>query len=94
MRLGPADRAIRGCFTPVFTRVSEKTTGNSERLRRQTRLGIEPGTYRLPALIAKSLEHWWGPNSHRNEISLDLDISPHLPLRQSYVWGTGDDTGD
>ena len=35
---------------PVFTRVSEKTTENSERLGRQARPGLEPGTSRLPVL--------------------------------------------
>ena len=40
---------------PVFTRVSGKTTENSERLGRQKRLGIEPGTSRLLALIAEPL---------------------------------------
>ena len=34
---------------PVFTRVSEKTSENSERLGRQSRLRIESGTSRLPA---------------------------------------------
>ena len=33
---------------PVFKRVSEKTTENSERLDRQAWPGIEPGTSRLP----------------------------------------------
>ena len=41
----------------VFTRVSEKTTENSERLGRQVRSAIEPGTSRPPA---KPLSHWWG----------------------------------
>ena len=35
---------------PVFPRVSEKTTDNSERLGRQARPGFEPGTSRLPVL--------------------------------------------
>ena len=35
---------------PIFTRVSEKTTENSERLGRQARPGFEPGTFRLPVL--------------------------------------------
>ena len=33
---------------PVFTRVSEKTTENSERLGRQARLQIKPDIFRLP----------------------------------------------
>ena len=39
---------------PVFTRVSEKTTENSERLGRQARPGFEPGTSRLPVLSVKN----------------------------------------
>ena len=35
---------------PIFTRVSKKTTENSERLGRQARPGIELGTYRLLVL--------------------------------------------
>ena len=35
---------------PVFKRVLEKTTEYSEQLSRQTWLGIEPGTSRLPVL--------------------------------------------
>ena len=36
----------------------EKTTENSERLGRQERPGIEPGTSRLPVLRAEPLGHW------------------------------------
>ena len=35
---------------PVFTRVSEKSTENSERLGRKARAGFEPGTSLLPVL--------------------------------------------
>ena len=42
---------------PVFTRVSEKTMENSERLGQQARPGIEPGISRLPALSAEPLRH-------------------------------------
>ena len=49
-------RVLRGGlskgYQPVFMRVSEKTTGNSERLDRQARPGIEPGTSRLPVYSA------------------------------------------
>ena len=38
----------------------EKTMENSERFGRQVRPGIEPGTFRLPALSAEPLRHWWG----------------------------------
>ena len=48
--------ALRGSLSkgsqPVFTRVSEKTTENSERLGRQARPGFVPGTSRLPVLSA------------------------------------------
>ena len=51
-------RALRVCVwgglskgsQPVFTRVSEKTTENSERLSRQARPEFEPGTSCLPVL--------------------------------------------
>ena len=33
---------------------------NSERLGRQGRPGIEPGTFGLAALSAEPLSHWWG----------------------------------
>ena len=46
-----------GCLAkrvyPMFTRVSEKTTENSEWLGRQERLGIEPDTSRLPVLVRR-----------------------------------------
>ena len=44
----------------VFTRVSEKTTENSERLDRQARLGIESGISRQPVLSVEPRSHWWG----------------------------------
>ena len=37
---------------PVFTRVLEKTTENTERLGRQARPGFEPSTSHLPVLSA------------------------------------------
>ena len=42
----------------IFTRVSEKTTENFERLGRQEQLEIEPGTSHLPVLSAEPLGHW------------------------------------
>ena len=33
---------------------------NSERLGRQVRLGIEPGTSCLPVLSTEPLRQWWG----------------------------------
>ena len=54
-------------------RISEKTTQNSERLFRQTRLGIEPGTFRLPVLSAEPLRHWRGAEGRRAD-----SISVHL----------------
>ena len=49
---------------PTFTRISKKTTENSERLGRQARPGIEPGISRLPVLSAEPLCHWWGKTCH------------------------------
>ena len=40
---------------PVFTRVSERTMENSERLSRQSRPGFDPGTSHLPVLISTIL---------------------------------------
>ena len=54
----------------VFMRVSEKTSENSERLGRHVRLGIEPGTSRLPDLSAEPLCHWWD----REGKGITLDI--------------------
>ena len=45
---------------PLFTRVSEKTTENYERLSRQVQPGNELGTYRLPVLSVEPLRHWLG----------------------------------
>ena len=44
---------------PVFTRVSEKTTENSERLGRQARPGLNlaPPVFQFSVL---ALRHWWG----------------------------------
>ena len=54
----PSGAMLRGALSKgsylVYTRVLEK---NSERLGRQARLGIEPGTSRLPALRKEPL-HW------------------------------------
>ena len=44
----------------VFTRVSEKTTENTERPSQLTRMGIEPDTSRLPVLKAEPFGHQWG----------------------------------
>ena len=44
----------KGSYT-VFTRVSEKTMENSERLGRQARPGFEPGTSRLPVSSVTTL---------------------------------------
>ena len=41
---------VWGDLAPVFPRVSEKTTENLEKLGRQERPEIEPGTSRLPIL--------------------------------------------
>ena len=51
--------ALRGGLSkgsqPVFTRVSEKITENSERLGRQARPGLEPGSSRLPVSSVTTL---------------------------------------
>ena len=57
----------KGC-EPVFTRVSEKTTENSERIGRQARLGFEPGTSRLPVFRAEPLGHWWVHGLEGNKV--------------------------
>ena len=46
---------------PYLREFRRKTTKNSERLSRQVRLGIEPGTSRQPVLSAELFSHWWGP---------------------------------
>ena len=49
----------------VFTRHSKEITENSERLGRQARLFIEPGTSRLQALSAELLHHWRGETNEK-----------------------------
>ena len=46
--------------SPLFTRVSEKTTESFERLGRQAQPRFEPGTIRLPVLRAEPFRHWQG----------------------------------
>ena len=48
----PSVGALSKGSYPVFTRVSEKTTKNSERIGRQARPGFEPVTSRLTVLSA------------------------------------------
>ena len=56
---------------------------NSERLGRQARPGIEPGTSRLPALNVEQLHHWWGlkpwafrnSKSHQDAQSINANLS-------------------
>ena len=45
---------------PHLREFQRKTTENSERLGRQARPGIEPGTTRQPVSSAEPLRHWWG----------------------------------
>ena len=47
--------------SPYLREFWRKTTENSERLGRQARPGIEPGTSRLPVLSTEPLRHWWDP---------------------------------
>ena len=57
--MGLRGSALRGSLfkrsQPIFIRVSEKTTENSERLSQQARPWIEPDTSRLPVLRAELL---------------------------------------
>ena len=62
---------------PVFTRVSEKTMENSERLGRQARLGIEPGTSRLPVFERRTTQPLEGPRT---------DSLTSMPLVQQLVF--------
>ena len=71
--------ALRGGLSkgsqPVFTRVSEKTTENSERLDRQARPRIEPGTSRLPVF---ERSHWWGQKRSVSHPCFTRNSSPGL----------------
>ena len=60
----PAEEVLsmgEGCLSmeskPIFRRVSEKTTVNSQQLSWQERLGIKPSTLRLPVLRVELLGH-------------------------------------
>ena len=63
-------RALHGGLSkecqPIFTRVLETTAENSERLGRQTRLGIEPGISCQPVFSEESFGHWWGHTYWKN----------------------------
>ena len=56
--------ALRGGLCKVFTRVSMKTTENSERQGRQARPVIEPDTSRLPVLEHKTAQPLVGPKAY------------------------------
>ena len=60
-RACPPWRVLSKGSYPVFKRVQEKTTENSEWLSRSARLGFEPFTSRLPALRAELLCTLVGP---------------------------------
>ena len=62
---------------PVFKRISEKTTENSERLGRQARPGIEPGTSRLPVFERRTTQPLEGPRT---------DSLTSMPLVQQLVF--------
>ena len=70
--------ALRGGLSkqpqPLFTLVSEKTTENSERLVRQARLGIEPGTSSQQTLSTKPLRHWWVAPITKGGIIFDTSL--------------------
>ena len=60
----------------VFTSVSEKTTENSERLGRQARPGVEPGTSRLPIFERKTAQLLVGPRTYSLTSMLYPGIEP------------------
>ena len=62
----------------VFTRVSEKTTENFERLDRQARPGIEPGTSRLPAFKAQNRAATDGAKDEQ----FDIHALPGIQIRE------------
>ena len=64
----------------VFTRVSEKTTENSERLCRQTRPDIAPRTSRLPVLKRRIGQPLVGPRTD----SIDIHALPGI--RTQDLW--------
>ena len=59
--------------------VSEKTTENSERLGRQARPGIEPGTSRLPVF---ERSYWWSQGRTVRHPCLIRDSNPDPQVQQ------------
>ena len=76
--------ALRGDLSkgsePVFTRVSKKTTENSECLGPQARPGTEPGTSRLPVLKRRTAQPLVGPRTE----SFNIYALPGIRTRD--IW--------
>ena len=72
-------RGLNKGSQPVFTRVSEETTENSERLGRQARSRNEPGTSLLAVFERK---HWWGQGRTARHPCLTLDSNPEPLVQQ------------
>ena len=62
--------------------VSEKNMENSERLVRQARLGIEPGTSRLPDLERKTAQQLAGPRMDNFTSCITRDSNPGSFVQQ------------
>ena len=62
--------------------VSEKTTENAERLNRQERPKVVPGTFRQLVLSAKPLGHWQSLKREKN-ILICLQLFRHDCLRSN-----------
>ena len=61
----------------VFTRVSEKTTENSEKLGQQARPGFEPGTSRLPVLSVTAMPLAGRPSKDKSNVTNFLTLKKH-----------------
>ena len=59
VRVCPPWGFFQGILARIYASFGKKNHGNSERLGRQARPGIEPGPSYLLALSAESLRPWW-----------------------------------
>ena len=73
----PSVRDLSKGFEIVFTRVSEKTKENSERLGRKALPEIEPGSSCLPVFEHKTAKPLVGPRTH----SFDIHALPRIRTR-------------
>ena len=71
-----ADNACFSIHKKIFTRVSEKTMENAERIGRHARPGIEPGISRLPVFRAEQL----GGFSRKKKILSGILVSECLEI--------------